>query len=337
MVSLTATVSALQFLPVLAAFETLGLPLERILAAAQLERAALTLPGARVSLESEFKLWAAAVDASQEPALGLVVAQQLKPGATGSFEYMLRHSETLEQLLERAQRFSRLTDDLSQISWECREGVVHVTISRLGNHPVPPAGTECLFAVAIRTTRTLYPGTDPVAVHFTHTSKAPAALYRKHFGCPVHFGAEQNRILFHEVWLRQPAQNVDGQLGKVLEEHTAHLLSQRPTSLDFVAQAHQRLSVLLAEGQASPDALAHALHLSERTLRRRLSSEGTSYQQLLDELRREQALARVMLDQFSLEQLANTLGFSDMSTFHRAFKRWTGLSPGRYREQMRRK
>jgi AraC-like DNA-binding protein len=72
-------------------------------------------------------------------------------------------------------------------------------------------------------------------------------------------------------------------------------------------------------------------------LRRRLSAEGTSFQQLLDELRREQALAHVANDQLSLEQLADTLGFLDMSTFHRAFKRWTGQTPGRYREQQKRK
>jgi AraC-like DNA-binding protein len=337
MAHVTATVSALQILPVLTAFEALALPLDRILEAAQLERRALAEPGARVSMESELKLWTAAVDASSEPALGLRVAQQLKPGATGTFEYMLRHSEDLEQLLERAVRFSRLTDDLSQVGWECREGVVYVTVSRLGNHPVPPAGTECTFAVAVATARTLYPGTDLIAVHFMHGCGAEPALYRKYFGCPVHFGAEQNRILFHERWLKQPAQNVDSQLGQVLEDHTAHLLSQLPSALDFVAQARRRLSALLAQGEASPETLAHTLHLSERTLRRRLATEGTSFQQLLDELRREQALARVMLDQFSLEQLADTLGFSDMSTFHRAFKRWTGQSPGRYREQMRRK
>lgn len=325
------TVSALQIVPVVAAFEALGLPVERLLQEARLDRAQLSEPHARIPLTHEMRMWTLAVELSGDPAIGLKVAEQLRPGATGSFEYLLRNSETLEQLLERAARFGRLVDDLSRVTWECADGVATITLGRIGDHPVPPAGTECLFAVILSAMRTLYPSARPLAVEFAHATRGDVTLYRQQFGCPVRFSAGGNRILADEAWLKQPASNVDGNLGKVLEDHTAHLLAQLPNANDFVSIARQHMLHLLERGTLTLEALAHALHLSDRTLRRRLQHAGTSFQELLDELRRTQALARVVDESLSLEQLASALGFAEMSSFHRAFKRWTGSTPAKYR------
>lgn len=326
--------SGLQITPVVGAFESLGLDSARILSRAGISPERLAR-GERLSAESELAFWQTAVELSADGALGLRVAERLKPGALGSFEYLLRHSETLGQLLLRAQRYGRVVDDLSHVTWRVRDGLVTIRVGRRGDYPVPPAGIECLFSVTLSIARRAWPNLRPEAVHFSHACSGDPALYRAHFGEVVRFRAAGNEIVSAERWLYEPAATADRALGQVLEEHTAYLLSQLPRSQRFHEVARERMRSLLECGSLDPERLARALFVSERTLRRRLAAEGSSYLALLDQVRCNLALGRVAHDAISFPELAEALGYADTSTFYRAFKRWTGTTPAKYRERHR--
>jgi AraC-like DNA-binding protein len=328
-----ATVSALQILPIAEAFATLGLDVETILKRAGLPPRAQLDRHARVAIDAELAFWALAVEQSGDRTLGLRAADHVPRGALGSFEYLLWYSETLEELIARARRYGRVLDDLARLDVSISDEVATVRISRVGDYPVPPAGTECLFAVTLTSIRRIWPDFRPLRVSFSHTGPRDHALYERQFGCPVRFGASANEISCDAALLQRAAAASDPALGRVLQDHTERLLSELPAHDSLLEKARDTLRALLAQGCAQPGALAHALGLGERTLRRRLQSEGTSFQMLLDELRRQLALSNVKHGSDSLEQLAEKLGFSDVSAFYRAFKRWTGTTPAQYRNQ----
>jgi AraC-like DNA-binding protein len=327
------TVSVMVVRPVVLTLERLGVDVPTLLSRAGLSAEQLRDKQARIPMERELALWRAADELVREPGLGLRVARHFELGVLGSLGYLLRHSENLEALVARAQRYWRLMDDLAQVGLVVEGDEARLTFARAGNYPVPPSGLECLFSVAFRVGHGMWPGAYARSVHFAHKLRGPLAPYRARFGCPVFFEAEAYAIAFDAAWSRAPAHDADPKLARVLETHTEHLLAQLPRAQGFVDLAREALRALLGARAFGPDALAHALHISERTLRRRLQQENTSYRALLDEVRHALALTLVGRVDLSLEQAAQQLGFAEPSTFYKAFKRWTGTTPAQYQRR----
>lgn len=159
-----------------------------------------------------------------------------------------------------------------------------------------------------------------------------AAALRHFMPCPVTFGAETNAVTFSARHLEAPILRSEADL--------AGFLSLAPWYLLVAPEAgHQstayRIRQLLGEDFSRPmpsfDELTGLLGMSARTLRRRLEREGTSYQRIKDTARRDLAITLLRDQQLSVVEVAEHLGFSDPSAFHRSFRRWTGRSPGRFR------
>jgi AraC-like DNA-binding protein len=327
------TLSTLCFAYELAAFESLGVDVERVLGQVGLSRERLADPKGRVPVDLRLAWWDAAVRVSGDPALGLRVGAMLPLGALGSFEYLLRHSASLEQAAQRANEYMRLVDDTGEVALS-REGDLAVfRARRTGGYPTSPSEIHTLFAALYVIVGAEWPGWTLTSVSLAHAAPRDPSPFLRHFGCPVRFDAPDYELRFPARVLDGTPRCADAGLSRVLEEHSRRLLAELPDESPLLQSARVALATLVSEGSPSAGGLARALGMSERTLRRRLEGESTTYNEVLDGLRRDLARRYVAQTQETFEAIAERLAFADASTFFRAFKRWTGKTPAHFREE----
>jgi AraC-like DNA-binding protein len=159
-----------------------------------------------------------------------------------------------------------------------------------------------------------------------------ASEYHRLFQCPVVFGAPDNEVRFDRADLDLPLPGGDETLHRMLCERAEHAVASREGSLSLSERAKE----LMGRGERldglNITKVAKELKLSASALQRKLKDEGTNYSQLLDDVRRQQALATVVRADVPIKELAERLGFSETSAFHRAFRRWTGQTPRQFRD-----
>lgn len=167
---------------------------------------------------------------------------------------------------------------------------------------------------------------------FTYPQPAHVGEYELLFPCPRRFSAGRTSLLFHARYLAMPLLQDERTLKQFLQHSPADLLA-RPDGGDSLISQIRRLLGRDCCTWPDLDAVAQQLHMSPQTLRRHLREEGSSFQELKDHLRRDLAIYHLGRDELAIQDIAEQLGFSEPSAFHRAFKKWTGLTPGAYRAQ----
>ncbi|NQD92998.1 helix-turn-helix domain-containing protein, partial [Pseudomonas sp. CrR25] len=167
---------------------------------------------------------------------------------------------------------------------------------------------------------------------FAYAEPAHSGEYDLLFPCPRRYTADSTSLLFHSRYLGMPLLQDERTLKQFLEHSPADLLA-RPDGGDCLISQIRRLLGRDCSSWPDLEAVAKQLHMSPQTLRRHLREEGSSFQELKDHLRRDLAIYHLGRDELSIQAIAEQLGFSEPSAFHRAFKKWTGLTPGAYRAQ----
>jgi AraC-like DNA-binding protein len=169
-----------------------------------------------------------------------------------------------------------------------------------------------------------------LATRFEHTAPDYRDSYAEHFNAPLHFAAKDNAFAFDRHWLDQPLPLADAITHQAMAERC------RKQNLEFTgrqAWLGRIRQLLSAQLNAAPglEGLAQQMKCSPRTLRRHLKDMGSSYQELLDELRFERAKQMLCEDQLPIYRIAETLGFSETASFRHAFVRWSGVAPSQFR------
>lgn len=305
----------------------------RLMADAGFDPAWLHDADARMPLLVETRLWDRAAAMCGDTCFGLHAAAALRPGAFDVLDYAVRTAPDLRSALQRLARYNRLVHDLARF-----EVVEHGDTVRIEHRFEPAASAEinpCRHAVEFTLASLVVVasqiGGQPVTagtVAFAHAAPAQTTDYRSVFGSVPRFAAGGSWLTLSRALLDRPVPTADPALSRIVTAHADQLLSRQPPQQeDAVAQVRRLLVEHMARGPLPLREAARRLHLSERSLQRRLTAEGCRYADLADEVRRDLALQYMADPRLSLGEVAYLLGFAEPSPFHRAFKRWTGATP----------
>ncbi len=198
----------------------------------------------------------------------------------------------------------------------------------------PPVYVDYIFAALVgRVRMRIRPELRVCRLELRRAEPPASDPYTEVFRAPVRFGATADRLCFtDEEWIT-PIEGADESLARVLEEHARILAQRMPQATSgFRAQVEKTIAAGVPDG-GSATKVARALHVSVRTLQRKLVAEGTTFREVYDTVTGQLALNYLSDPKVSIAEVAFLLGFSDPSSFNRAFRRWTGETPGRWRQR----
>lgn len=337
---MTASV-ALQYVGLLTDHcERNALPAERLFSAAGLDPAVLADREARLPYAGFQALLATAAHALDDPDLGLHVGQHALPGYYGPYGYTLITSRTPRELLACTMRYSSLVSDACRVEIVERDDeLVRYWRSNLpGNASVgrlPEQLNACAWLTMARWV-TASPELRPRWVAFRHSVPESAAEYEAIFRCPLRFDAPETALSFDLGHLDKPLPQADPQMRRMMEAMCRRLEHKLGTTIvpGWLSACRRAIVDGLGAGTPRLEPIAAAIDCAPAELRQRLADRGTSFRDLVDELRRDLTLDYLPDLSLSLVDVAYLTGFSEQSAFQRAFKRWTGQTPRRYREGM---
>ncbi|MCC6748929.1 MAG: AraC family transcriptional regulator [Deltaproteobacteria bacterium] len=333
MLSDHSTVSVPYVRMLLGGAQAAGLGLAELLAAVGLAPEALADSDGRVPREATFRLWQELAVRTRDDAIGLHVAERLQPGAFAVLDYAARNAPTLGEAFARLARYSRLVHDLAEVRLEVTGRIARLSYD-VPKDPRASPRQAAEWAVAIWLVagrQILEEEWVPTEVWFQHEAPHDTREHRRLFKAPIAFERSTNALLMEAALLERPARRADHQLGAILDRYAQDLLDRLPKVEAFTDRVRRLVAEALRGGDPSVEAVARRLQMSPRTLQRRLKDEGASHQDLVDTMRCELATQYLGERQMAIGEAAFLLGFSEPSAFHRAFKRWTGTTPGEFR------
>ena len=314
----------------------LGLDTTVILEAANLTRATLEDPDARIPIEQADALWRKAYEVSGDPNLALHAVEVLPFGAYRVIDFLASNAPTIGGALTKvADYFPIIRNGLVRLPYVVGDLEVSYGIEAPSNPAVitQPLAEYTMAAVFLRT-RTATNQRYPLQrIEFSHPRPPDISEHERIFECEVVFDAKTCRmIIAREVWDR-PRVGDDPALFSVLDAHARMLLQQLPNPAEIVGQVRGALDAELQGGNPQLESIAKRLAMSPRTLQRRLKDEGLAFNDVLDAMRFRAARKYLGQRDVAGTEVAYLLGFAEQSSFNRAFKRWSGQTPSEYRRR----
>ncbi len=293
-------------------------------------------PDRRIGLHVESALWECAAALAGDDAFGVHTALNPIPGTFDVLDYAIRTAPTLRASIQRFARYNRIVHDVAVVRLFERDGQGRIEHSLGGVVQSRHAAEYTLTSIVAVGAQLCGVPIQALSVEFHHASPDAAVVdeHTRVFGVTPTYGADVNAVVLDAGALDREVLGADATLSRIIERHADALLAARPELGESLARRVRRLlATSLAEdaAQARLGAVAARLRMSERSLQRRLSAEGLSFDALLEDVRRELALQYLQDRDVAIAEVAFLLGYSEPSAFHRAFKRWTGSTPAQVR------
>ena len=309
--------------------EAYGLDPEPIFIKEDITREMIMKPGARISYKKSKNLWEKLSKLIKDPCFGLRAGQYWHPSHFNALGFAWLASVTLREALTRLVRYVQMISESTKIHLE--ENAAGLSVVNLDTMEVPAYMDFSMIILSEACRLNFGSGFKPVAIHFIHAEPSCAGDYVRFFEAPVTFSAKDNRftISVSDADKRLPTGNKH--LASLHDQYVLRYLDKM-NNLNLAQQVKAAFLDLMPAGHMSVERVAGRLNMTARSLQRKLRDEGTTFSKLVDEARRELAEDYIHDPSFSLMEAAFILGFSDYSSFSRAYKRWTGMSPSKARK-----
>ncbi|SFF53684.1 transcriptional regulator, AraC family [Fontimonas thermophila] len=304
----------------------------RLFAQAGLDIAALDDPNARYPVAGTTRLWQLAVDASGDDAFGLTVARHVGPTTFHALGYALNASATLHEVFDRMLRYFAVVTDVAELEFGEAASGYRFAMRVPDGGVIAPQAVDAFAALIVRLCRGLLGRREfsPQLVRLQRAEPRNRHAFEKVFRAPLQFCAPENALYFDRAVLDTPLEGANPELARHNDEIVQRYLARLQRD-DIVTRVRTVLTDLLPHGEPSAAAVAARLHLSERSLQRRLAGAQTSFSALLRDTRHSLARSYLREPRLSIGEIAYLLGFGDMSSFTRAFRRWEGIAPSEFR------
>jgi AraC-like DNA-binding protein len=257
-------------------------------------------------------------------------------GSWSILGYMMMNCKTLGEAFVKAGKYSRIIGNLIDARAELKFGKIHVVYF---TPPHAPAMShhcyESTISSSVQMMRTLTgEPLNPLEVTFTHPRPDSTAEYERIFRCPVRFGHKENSLTLDWNIANLPVRMANPSLLEHFEKYAQDFMAQMERKDEYTRAVTRMILSKLDDENLSIEKVAKEMSVSVRTLQNRLDAEGVVFSDLLRDIR-ERLAKKYIREEYSVEQIAYLLGFSEPSVFRKAFKRWLGVTPREYRESIR--
>lgn len=305
---------------------------EALFRSAGLDPTKLRDPDARYPIEGMCRLWRLAAQVTEDPYFGFKAASYWHPTTINALGFSWMASDSLRDALTRMARYGRLVTTVAQMELEEYDDHFAFRIrTTMPRAEVPHEAVDAGLATFVAMCRMSYGSDfDPLRVVTQRPAVEDPSRYIEYFRAPVEFSAPENILYFSKEALEAHLPTANPRLARINDQVITEYLAQFDKNSASI-RVRSKLTEMLPAGNVTQQDVADSLHMSLRTLQRKLADEKTSYKELLEETRKELANQYLRQGCLSVSEVTYLLGFSEPSNFARAFKRWTGRTPSEFR------
>ncbi len=326
----TSTLATL-ILPIAKALRLQGVDPMELCEQADIDPAMVINADRRIPVSKMQVLWQLAADATGDEAFGLHAAEQLQPATLQGLGLAVLASSTIYDVLKRLVRFSHVLSTGLELVLTERDELVDMEFVVFGEEePVAISQDFGIGVIVVLCRLTLGEYFSPIEIQCRRPEPADPDRFAAMLGSRISYGEEHMRITFVKSDIMEELPSANPELAQVNDEQAETYLATF-TTVSAARAVVGKIIEHLPDGPPSQKAIAEAMNVSNRTLQRKLKEEGTSFIDLLQDARLSLARKYLAQPQRSIVEIAYLLGFSEPSTFSRAFKRWTGQAPAEYR------
>ncbi|WP_372965067.1 AraC family transcriptional regulator [Marinobacter sp.] len=291
-------------------------------------------PDLRIPASTHYRLWDLVEHITGDPGVGLHAGQIIDPERMGLVGHVFFNCDTLGEAVTQYVRLHRLINESVTLSFEQTPEQAILTWQPDNPDDYSRLDMDRTLAAALcRTRHFIHRGITADWVEIAHPEPVYAKEYQKLFGGQVMFGCGITRMAFSSRHLSHPIPHRNPYVYSAVLKQVNAVLARLHTRRSFSRKVRRLISRQMATDKIDADTLARQCHMSRQTLYRRLKKEGLNFQDLVEQVRKDKALRYVADDQYALSEIAFLLGFSELSAFSRAFKRWTGAAPAQFRAE----